>query len=248
MKKSKCILFSFLTGLFVIVFPVLSGTIATIAGIEAPYVYFLQAGFMAIPLIVFLIIINIKKIDCKNMGFNKIECNKNLLYYAPTLLIYIPIAIKGFEGKDILSVLGIFLLYLMVGIVEEIYYRGIAKYFLDRSFSLLQAITISSIIFGLGHCSSFMMSNDVIETLLVVINALIFGFMATCLLYLTNTIYPLMIIHFLFDFESKFIVLSGNELLYAEIVRGAIMFIYTIVLLYIIFKKNKYNQKERISA
>lgn len=237
MSRYKSVLYSLMSGVFVVLFPILSGFIATICNISAPYVYYLQAGFMTIPLIVFLIVIKNKKIDCKKMGYGKINWNKRMLFYLPSLLVFIPVAVKGFEGKDLGSFFGILLLYLMVGIVEEVYYRGVAKHFLDKNFSIMPAIIISSLIFGLGHTSSFMMSNDVLETLLVVLNALIFGFMATCLLYLTNTIYPLMLIHFLFDFESKFILLSGNELFIAEMIRGTFMFIYTLVLLYFINKK-----------
>lgn len=76
-------------------------------------------------------------------------------------------------------------------------------------------------------------------TLLTILNALLFGLVAIELLVLTNKIVPIMIIHFIFDFESKFIVLSGNGLMIAEIVRGTLMAIYGIILYTYIIRKKK---------
>ena len=69
MSRYKSVLYSLMSGVFVVLFPILSGFIATICNISAPYVYYLQAGFMAIPLIVFLIVIKIKKEVVYMIGF-----------------------------------------------------------------------------------------------------------------------------------------------------------------------------------
>lgn len=63
-----------------------------------------------------------------------------------------------------------------------------------------------------------------------ILNALLFVWLAIELRYLTNSIVLLMGIHFLFNFQSKFLIVTNTELFYMEIIRGMILFIYAIAL------------------
>ena len=228
-----------LIGIFVILFPVMSGVIVGITKMEGPSILFVQAFFMLLPIIVFIILILLKKINRKDIRF-VFNINKmDYLYYLPVILVYIPVLIGGFVWRGSAYFLGNLLLYLAVGITEEIYYRGIIPYFLEKNFKKEFVILISSLIFGLGHAAIAFANNNPIVVVLTILNALIFGFLAICLLYKTKTIVPLMIIHFLFDFETKFIALEGNGLSIAEGVRGSIMLIYAIILFVLIRKTSK---------
>ncbi|MBQ9124208.1 MAG: CPBP family intramembrane metalloprotease [Acholeplasmatales bacterium] len=228
-----------LIGIFVILFPVISGIIVGITKMEGASILFLQAFFMLLPIIIFIILILLKKINGKDIRLVTNVNKKNYLYYLPVVLVYIPVLIGGFVWKGSAYFFGNLLLYLAVGIAEELYFRGIIPHLLEKDFKKEPVILISSLIFGLGHAASAFANNNPIVVVLTILNALIFGFLAICLLYKTKTIVPLMIIHFLFDFETKFIALEGNDLSIAEGVRGSIMLIYAIILFVLIRKTSK---------
>lgn len=54
---------------------------------------------------------------------------------------------------------------------------------------------------------------------------------------ISSCIVPAILVHFLFDFETKVIVMSGSELLVAECIRGAIMFILAVWLAVVIYRQ-----------
>lgn len=238
-KKVKNVILAFLLGVFVIIFPVSSGVIAGITNMQTPAVYYLQAGFMLIPIIVFLLFFLVKKKKASDFYFGKIQ-KKSILFYLLTLPIFIPLSIKGYGLKDVTSFFGILFLYLFVGIAEELYYRAAITKLLDESFSPLGNIIISTLIFGLLHITTALSGADAVETILTIINSLFFGLMAASLLYLTKNVYPLCFIHFLFDFQSKFILMEGNALFICEIIRGTILaFISLGLFIYIIYINKK---------
>lgn len=55
---------------------------------------------------------------------------------------------------------------------------------------------------------------------------------------LSSNIIPAILLHFLFDFETKIVVINGKELLIAEIVRGTFMLIIA-CWLYVVICKQK---------
>ena len=237
-EKIRNITVCTLIGIFVIIFPVISGVIVGITKMEGNNILFLQASFMLLPIIVFIILTLLKKINRKDIRLVVDVNKKNYLYYLPVALVYVPVLVGGFVWKGSTYFLANLLLYLSVGIAEELYFRGIIPHLLEKEFKKESVILISSLIFGLGHAASAFTNNNPIVVILTILNALIFGFLAICLLYKTKTIVPLMIIHFLFDFETKFIALEGNALSIAEGVRGAIMFIYGIILFILIRRES----------
>jgi membrane protease YdiL (CAAX protease family) len=162
---------------------------------------------------------------------------KDYLYLLPVILVFIPVLVQGFKVQDARYLGGCFLLYLFVGIVEEIYFRGLIPSILGKSFSKNQVIWISTLIFGISHIATAFNGEGPLLTVMTILNALIFGFMAICLLYHTKTIFPLMLIHFLFDFETKIINLNGTGLAIAEGIRGGLMLIYGIILFILLQKK-----------
>ena len=180
---------------------------------------------MLLSLLVPVIFLLLKKWSFKDVGFGKItkEGLRSVLYFIPTILLFVPCTIKGFEAESIEYFFAVFYLYLFVGIAEEVYFRGIIPYYLGKAFDIKWVIIISSLIFGLGHSVTVLTDGDILMMVLTVVNALIFGFMAVEMYFLCGSIIPGMIIHFLFDFETKFILINGNDLLIAEIIRGAIM-------------------------
>ena len=224
-NKLKAVLLSILWCAIILLFPVASGVIATVFHFEKIATIILQGSFMLLSLVVPAIFLLLKKCSFEDIGFGKIakEGLRNVLYFIPTILIFVPCAIKGFEVESTMYFFAVLYLYLFVGIAEEVYFRGIIPYYLGKAFDIKWVIIISSLIFGLGHSVTVLTDGDILMMVLTVVNALIFGFMAIEMYFLCGSIVPGMIIHFLFDFETKFILMNGNDLLIAEIIRGAIM-------------------------
>ena len=224
-NKLKAVLLSILWCAIILLFPVASGVIATVFHFEKIATIILQGSFMLLSLVVPAVFLLLKKWSFEDIGFGKItkEGLRNVLYFIPTILLFVPCAIKGFEAESIEYFFAVFYLYLFVGIAEEVYFRGIIPYYLGKAFDIKWVIIISSLIFGLEHSVTVLTDGDILMMVLTVVNALIFGFMAVEMYFLCGSIVPGMIIHFLFDFETKFILINGNDLLIAEIIRGAIM-------------------------
>ena len=239
MNKFKAILFSLLWCLIILAFPIASGVIASISKLDKISTIILQGSFILLSLVVPLIFLLTKKWNFKEIGFNKItkEGAKKVLYFLPLLLIFIPCSVQGFHVESIEYFFANLYLYLFVGIAEELYFRGIIPYYLGKAFSTKWIIIISSLIFALGHSVTILSNYDVIMMIFIIINALIFGVMAIEIYMLCKSIIPAMIVHFLFDFETKFILMNGNDLLIAEIIRGTVMTLIAIYFAIVLFRK-----------
>lgn len=117
------------------------------------------------------------------------------------------------------------------------FFRGLIPSILGKAFFKNQVIWLSTLIFGISHIATAFYGDSPFLIVMTILNALIFGFMAICLLYHTKTLYPLMLIHFLFDFETKLINLNGTGLAVAEGIRGGLMLIYGVILFVLLQKK-----------
>ena len=239
MKKFKAILFSLLWCLIILTFPIASGVIASISKLDKISTIILQGSFMLLSLVVPLVFLLTKKWNFKEIGFNKItkEGAKNVLYFLPLLLIFIPCSVQGFHVESIEYFFANLYLYLFVGIAEELYFRGIIPYYLGKAFDIKWIVIISSLIFALGHSVTILTDRNIAMMILTVINALIFGFLTIEMYMLCKNIIPGMFIHFLFDFETKFIRMNGNDLLIAEIIRGTVMTLIAIYFAIVLFRK-----------
>ena len=237
-NKLKSILISILWCLIIVLFPVLSGVVCAVCKIESPKTFYVQAASMALSLIIPSIFLLIKKWKISDIGFSKFDhINiKKALYFIPVLLIFVPVSIKGFNYQGSEYFFGVLLLYLFVGIAEEVYFRGIIPYYLNKEFDTKWIIIISSLIFGLGHMSVAFTGTNALDIILTVINAFIFGFMAIEMKVIGKNITPIIIVHFLFDFETKIINLNKDGLMIAEIVRGTLMVLISIWLLLVIYQ------------
>lgn len=248
MKNKMLVICKSLLWCFIILlFPIISGTLSAIFSMGTVATLFLQSAFMAMALIIPAFFVFSGKWKWNEIGFAQINVEncKSVLYFVPLLIIFVPVAIEGFYIKSIGYVLGNLLLYLFVGISEEVYFRGIIPRYLKEQFSPQGQIILSSIIFGIGHIATAFAGSNGFEIALTVINALIFGWLAMEMTIISSNIVPAIILHFLFDFETKIVVMSGRDLLIAEGVRGLIMFIIAVCLAVMLFVKKKYATKEK---
>ncbi|MBU3192314.1 CPBP family intramembrane glutamic endopeptidase, partial [Clostridium bowmanii] len=91
---------------------------------------------------------------------------------------------------------------LAVGISEEVYFRGIILKLLKDNFSVKQTIVISALVFGIGHFASILVGQSIVEVLLQIINAIVFGILAAEIVMITKSLFPVIIWHLLFDFVN----------------------------------------------
>lgn len=194
---------------------------------------------MAMALILPIVLVLIGKWEWKDIGFCRINItnSKKVFYFIPILMIFIPVAFKGFYIKSIGYVLGCLFLYLFVGISEEVYFRGIIPRYLVKEFSIKGQMLVSTLIFGVGHIATAFAGDNTFEIALTILNALIFGWLAIGITIISQNIIPAILVHFLFDFETKIVAIKGSELLIAEGIRGALMFIVASCFTVILYKK-----------
>lgn len=217
-------------GICILLFPILSGILSVVFSLGTIEMLFLQGTFMLLALTIPIFFVLAKKWRWSEIGFAKIDISecKKVLYFLPVSVVFIPTAVKGFCIKSTAYVLGNLFLYLMVGIAEEIYFRGIIPKYLNKAFSLKGVILYSTIIFGIGHMTTAFTTNNGLEIFLTVLNAFIFGWLAIEMTVISKNITPVILLHFMFDFETKIVVMHGTDLLIAECIRGIIMFVVSI--------------------
>ena len=222
----------------ILLFPILSGTLSVVFSLDTIATLFLQGIFMAMSLIPPVIFVVCGKWNWEKIGFSKINTEncKLVSYFIPLILIFIPVAVKGFYIKSIAYVLGNLFLYLFVGISEEVYFRGIIQLYLKKEFSTKGLVVLSAFIFGIGHIASALAGNNIFEIGLTVLNALIFGWLAMEMTIISSNIAPAILLHFMFDFETKIVAMNGRELLIAECIRGAAMFMIASYFALVIYK------------
>lgn len=239
--KSKALVIcqSLLWCLAVLLFPIASGVLSVVLALDVVETLFLQGTFMLISIVLPVFLVLNGKWKWSWIGLTQFDyesCRKGL-FFSPVLVIFIPAAIQGFYIKSTGYLLGSLFLYLSVGISEEIYFRGIITRCLKREFSTKATALLSALIFGIGHMTAAFTESNPFEIALTVLNAFIFGLLAIELTTLSRNIIPAILVHFFFDFETKIVVMGGRDLLFAEGVRGVLMFMIVIWLAIVIDKR-----------
>jgi len=242
MKNKVLAIYKSILWCFVILlFPIMSGTLSVIFSLDTITTLFLQGSFMVIALIPPVVFVFSGKWKWEEIGFSRINlrCCKKVFFFLPLLTIFVPVAVEGFYIKSIGYVLGNLFLYLFVGVSEEVYFRGIIPRYLKEEFSTKWLVVTSTFIFGIGHIATAFTGSNVFEITLTVMNAFIFGWLAMEMTIISSNISPAILLHFMFDFETKIAVINGKELLIAEVVRGTFMFIIACWLCVVIYKQKE---------
>jgi membrane protease YdiL (CAAX protease family) len=234
LKKVKTILLAVLWCCIITFFPVASGVICVLSGISenAVQTLLVQGTFMYVSLLVPAAYMTVKKIRLQELFLTGIDCNgvRAGFYYIPCLLILAVKTVRGFASVSMEYVLAALFFCLGIGIAEEFYFRGIIIRLLNKQFKTGMVIFISALIFGLGHASTAFSGAGAFMTLMTILNALIFGWLAAEILFCTKSILPLAAFHFLFDFLGKIVPRAGNAGMASDILRGTLMFIYALYL------------------
>ena len=138
--------------------------------------------------------------------------HRNLIYLLPCLIVAInnfPLIsfINGvcvFDGVGIAEIL-LFILYcLLIGVLEECFFRGIILVWLTEIFKknktgLVKSMILSSCVFGLAHLFNLFGGAGVADTLLQVLYSALIGGLCAFAFFKTNNILCAVLIHFIYN-------------------------------------------------
>jgi len=154
----------------------------------------------------------------KKIGFRSINPGGTKFLLAPLALILIIFGFAwtmnesanwyfGFESST--QLLTLFLVMLMVGFTEEGIFRGILFHGLESKFTPWMTLLLSAVLFGLFHYVNLLVGAKFYVTSYQVVHAGAMGFLYAALRLRIGAIWPLMILHGLWD-ASLFILHDVN--------------------------------------
>ena len=94
--------------------------------------------------------------------------------------------------------------FALVGLIEELLFRGFLFKAMLENGSTKTAIAISAITFGMGHIVNLLTGHELVETLVQVAFAVAIGFIFTMVYYKCNSLLPLIVTHSVIDVFSVF--------------------------------------------
>lgn len=150
-----------------------------------------------------------KNFDWQTLGFRKLEKN-TLIWFLPAiilLIIGVTIVLKNVftyhQGGDSINKLSFILLTtLLVGITEELMFRGILFQSLLKKYSVQKSILLASLAFSLFHGINIIGGVPLNAIAYQLSITFVAGFYLTNVAYRMKSILPLIIWHGLWDFMS----------------------------------------------
>lgn len=190
-----------------LVFPVMSSVIIQVREVsEDSEAFTIQAIAFGLAAIMGLLIMRAMKLSIHNNFKKSIQ---KMLWFIPLLVVELMVLFLGFQSDlNPAYILSLLVFTIMVGISEEIFFRGIVLRILQRKNNAYAIIT-SSIFFGVLHLSNLAGGMDIGYVLLQVLFAFLFGFICAEIVVITDSLIPVIIWHFAHDFIS---FMSGDAL------------------------------------
>lgn len=199
--KLRAVLSALVFSIILMIFPVASGVIVVMNDMDAIQSYWLQGVFMMLSISVPAIFMWITKMKPAQIGFTGIEKGsvKTLLYFVPVIAAKIGFLFYGIN-HDIYTIMALAFFTIAIGMSEELYFRGIILRKLRTCFTIKQTVILSSAFFAAVHASQAFSGAGIFMVALTVINALLFGIVASEIVMLTNSIIAVIIWHMLYNF------------------------------------------------
>lgn len=135
----------------------------------------------------------------KDIGSLTLISKKEIIILLPVIVLsFIPI-FSGINPKLFDKIFIILIISILIGIIEELVFRGIIFSAL-KSKGKIPAILFSSIIFSLFHLLNLATGADILETLVQILFAFGFGLVMAVAKYKSNSLLALIAVHALWDF------------------------------------------------
>ena len=115
---------------------------------------------------------------------------------AGLLLVVMAAILMQDPGPDYVLMLALILLFnLFVGIFEETLFRGVVFHGLRARHGLWTALFASSLLFGAFHAVNLAIGQDLLFTLLQILNAFALGLFFAALVLQSNSLWPAIVLH-----------------------------------------------------
>ncbi len=195
-------------------------TFITAFGSALPQVFELEedpqilviTGFLLISIIVGVIIMKKSRFTVSDFGFRRSEegSTKKVGWYLPLVVIEIlPIVVYGFNPEVMLQQYIILLLFAVaVGFNEEIYFRGLARKFMEEK-GRKKTILWTSIVFGTLHTVNVLNNKTNFYVILQVFFAFLVGFVLAEIVFITKSLWIVILWHAAHDYISS---ITGDSL------------------------------------
>ncbi len=160
----------------------------------------------------------------RGSSFNRME---NFLFRSVTATLFsvlfllligtglLQFATGTYVGKDMKLLFMVLFTTLLVGISEELMFRGILLPALVKKRGKVMAVIMSSVMFGLLHSVNILGGLPFHEMLVQVVSSSVVGVLFACVALEIKNIVPIMIYHWLWDgilFSGKYLESSGDGL------------------------------------
>ena len=197
------IISSVLIALIPVVLLSVAGTAISIGNLGDIPGFVVQAIACAISVLLGFLIIRKTGVSLREIGFRKPEhgTSRVIFYYIPIIILALLIFIQGFSSQNTIARVLILLVFtILVGINEELFYRGIIIQRMQK-IGIKKAILIASLLFGLFHAASLLGGyKSPLYVLLQVVFAFAFGIVAAEIAVITKSLLPVILWHFVHDF------------------------------------------------
>ena len=142
----------------------------------------------------------------KELGMTRwLQNGKRLLWLLPMWVLSTGNLWGGVGVRyDAVTTVMAVLSFLLVGVAEEIIFRGFLFNGMRRTGSLTVAVVVSAITFGMGHIVNLLTGHATMETLVQVLFAIAWGFLFTFAYLKGGSLLPCIAIHGLIDAFSVF--------------------------------------------
>jgi membrane protease YdiL (CAAX protease family) len=200
-KKRRVLPISIFYAFLIMVFPVAAGTISTIMETGETQTILIQAGFTFLSAAVGIALMAKSSYSLKEYGFTGMtrQAKVNAAWFLPLLAVEAFSFLPGFrENVTTVYFLAVVLFTLLVGINEEVYFRGLILKRLGEK-GIRYAAIVSSVLFGVVHLVNVVGGANLIYTGLQIVFAALFGFVCAELVILTKSLIPVILWHFIHD-------------------------------------------------
>lgn len=229
--KLRAVLSSLAFAIVLMMFPVASGAIVVMNGMDAIQSYWLQGVFMMLSISVPAIFMWITNVKPAQVGFVGVEKGsaRTVLYFLPVIAAKFGFLFYGIN-RDIHTTMALAFFTIAIGLSEELYFRGIILRKLRACFTIKQTVILSSVFFAAVHASQAFSGAGILMVALTIINALLFGIVASEIAVLTKSIIPVIMWHVSYDFINWIALVQGTIETVLIIIESTIMITYAIYL------------------
>ncbi len=229
--KLRALFSALLFSIVLMIFPVTSGMIVAIRDLNPLKTYWIQGIFMMLSITVPALFMLITNMRLSQIGFTGIKKGsfKTILYFVPLMAAKAGFLFEGINN-DVPVILALIFFTVTIGLSEEIYFRRIILHKLISCFSLKQTVIISAAFFAVIHASQAFSGIGTVMTALTIINAFLFGIIASEIVLLTKSIVLVIIWHTIYDFVNWISLVNGITEVIIILVQTLIMIIYAVYL------------------